>query len=237
MAKADSPTKTCGEDGCGRPLRARGLCSTHYNQQHQPNRHAKVTVPCAWCRTPCVKDKGRCDRYTNLFCSLACRDAWRRRQSDMRKLPVLFTGTVVRPEPGRPMPKQRAPRLFVAGTCARCGTAYLAEDYSGTARYCSLRCARRVNKQRYRARKKQAYVADVSPARIYERDGWRCQLCRKKVRRDKAVPHPLAPVLDHIVPLACGGTHEPANVQCAHFICNSKKSDGASYSEQLMLVG
>jgi len=136
-----------------------------------------------------------------------------------------------------PVVRQLPPRRFVAGTCCRCGSPFLAEDYTDTARYCSLRCARKVGKQRYRARKRRAYVADVSPAQIFERDRWRCKLCRRKVRRDKVVPHPLAPVLDHIVPLARGGTHEPSNVQCAHFICNSRKSDGAGYAEQLLLFG
>lgn len=49
-------------------------------------------------------------------------------------------------------------------------------------------------------------------------------MCGDKVKKNKCVPHPLAPVLDHIIPLAMGGTHEPKNVQLAHFICNSYKS-------------
>jgi 5-methylcytosine-specific restriction endonuclease McrA len=31
--------------------------------------------------------------------------------------------------------------------------------------------------------------------------------------------------LDHVVPLAKGGTHEPANTQIAHAVCNSRKND------------
>ncbi|NEA63940.1 HNH endonuclease [Streptomyces sp. SID12488] len=42
---------------------------------------------------------------------------------------------------------------------------------------------------------------------------------------DSRVPSPMAPTLDHIVPLARGGSHEPANVQAAHFLCNNKKND------------
>jgi hypothetical protein len=79
MAKADSPTKTCGESGCGRPLRARGLCATHYNQQRYTaaERHRKVKVPCAWCDKPTYKESGRTKRYANTFCTLSCRDSWR----------------------------------------------------------------------------------------------------------------------------------------------------------------
>jgi 5-methylcytosine-specific restriction endonuclease McrA len=42
---------------------------------------------------------------------------------------------------------------------------------------------------------------------------------------DSKVPDRLAPTIDHIVPLARGGTHEPSNVQSAHFICNALKGD------------
>lgn len=226
-------------DGCPRRHLARGYCSTHYNQlcQTPEQRHPKVTVECTWCKASCVKDKTRSKRYGGLFCSLDCRDSWRSMLAGTNLCPLPKWHPTHPDYVPPPPPPPPARKRWVAGYCVRCGSAYVAEDYTDTARYCSLRCARRVTKQRYRARKKDAYVADVSPARIFDRDGWRCKLCRKKVRRDKAVPHPLAPVLDHIVPLARGGTHEPANVQCAHFICNSKKSDGAGYAEQLMLIG
>lgn len=45
--RADSPTKVCTEDGCVNPLRARGLCSTHYNKAmgfHSGNRNASREV-------------------------------------------------------------------------------------------------------------------------------------------------------------------------------------------------
>lgn len=227
------PQRTCGVDGCPKPHRARGLCVTHYNRRYMPDeRHLKMVVACAWCGVECLKVATQ--RYERRFCSLHCRDTWRRRD----RLPVLYVGEVIRPKATREQPPQpRSTKRWVAGNCHRCGTAFVAEDYSGTARWCSLTCARRVSKQRRRAVKKAAFVAPVSPRRIYERDGWRCQLCRKKVRRDKVAPHPLAPVLDHIFPLAPGGTHEPSNVQCAHFLCNSIKRDVVPPAIQLMLFG
>lgn len=84
-----------------------------------------------------------------------------------------------------------------------------------------------------------AFVAPVSRVRIFERDKWKCRLCGKKVKRDAVVPHPRAPVLDHVLPLARGGTHEPANVQLACFMCNAHKRDGLYLDrpEQLALVG
>lgn len=84
--------------------------------------------------------------------------------------------------------------------------------------------------------KKLAFVEVVYRYRIFERDGWKCRLCDRKVDRDAVTPSPLAPTLDHVVPLSEGGTHEPANVQCAHFICNSRKGV-RGVAEQLALIG
>lgn len=81
----------------------------------------------------------------------------------------------------------------------------------------------RIEKRLRRAKRTDAYVAPVVRAEIYKRDGWICGICREKVNPKFVVPHPLAKTIDHIVPLAKGGTHEPKNVQLAHFICNSLK--------------
>jgi 5-methylcytosine-specific restriction endonuclease McrA len=125
----------------------------------------------------------------------------------------------------------------VSGYCACCGAPFTIIDQTKNT-FCSKRCQRRVAKDRARARKRQAFVAPVNRKRIFERDGWRCQLCHRPVVRTAVVPHPRAPVVDHVVPLARGGTHEPANVQCAHFICNSIKSDQVlGPGEQLRLIG
>lgn len=61
----------CSVDGCTKPFRARGLCSTHYNQRFQPAWHAPIRVPCVMCDT--VVERGnKSDR--RHVCSRAC---WR----------------------------------------------------------------------------------------------------------------------------------------------------------------
>lgn len=119
-------------------------------------------------------------------------------------------------------------------TCRNCGELYTTRTRrnGGTC----LACQKRLARQRRRAMKVAAFVAPVYRQRIYDRDRWRCRLCGKPVKRGAVVPHPMAPTLDHIIPLAAGGTHEPSNVQCAHFICNSIKSAGGG-GEQLLLLG
>lgn len=54
-----------------------------------------------------------------------------------------------------------------------------------------------------------------------------CGICGDPIPRAAVVPDPLAPVLDHVVPLARGGVHAIDNVQAAHFLCNSFKRDVA----------
>jgi len=137
--------------------------------------------------------------------------------------------------PWRP-PKQPRP-TFVAGTCDRCGATFVAHWSTTNAyRYCSEICGKREHGSRRRARKRGAYVADVWRNRIFVRDDWRCHICGRKVSKVKKTPHPRAATLDHLIPLAKGGTHEPANVATACFECNCIKSDGVA-NDQLMLVG
>jgi len=71
-----------------------------------------------------------------------------------------------------------------------------------------------------RARKKQAKIERFLVVEIYERDGWICQLCKKKVNKKLRYPDPLSPSLDHIVPISNGGSHTRDNVQLAHYWCN-----------------
>jgi 5-methylcytosine-specific restriction endonuclease McrA len=83
---------------------------------------------------------------------------------------------------------------------------------------------------------KDAYVADVNRLQIFKRDRLICHICGKKTDPRKSAPHPKAPTIDHIVPIAKGGTHEPANVATACFMCNATKSDRGG-GEQLALIG
>lgn len=66
----------------------------------------------------------------------------------------------------------------------------------------------------------------VNPFKVFERDGWRCQICGKPTPRSRrGTLHPNAPELDHIVPISKGGPHAYANTQCACRACNIEKGD------------
>jgi 5-methylcytosine-specific restriction endonuclease McrA len=68
------------------------------------------------------------------------------------------------------------------------------------------------------------YVSDRRA--VFDRDGWVCHLCRKKVPKDKAFPHPLSATVDHLVPVSAGGSNTLDNLQTAHFGCNRKRRTG-----------
>lgn len=125
-------------------------------------------------------------------------------------------------------------RTFVVGTCYRCGlpaTGYRALAF--TARglfYCSSRCRRRDDAAERRV------LREADRQAIYRRDKWVCQICKRPVARSQVVPHPKAPVLDHIVPRAEQGEDDPSNLRLAHFLCNSIRQHHGG-GEQLALIG
>lgn len=144
--RRDHP-EICSVAGCGKPHRARGLCSTHYNIEHVPDRH-------------------------------------RRWPSD---------------------PEQR--RRSLRRKC-----------------------------QRRRAIAHGVEAESVDRDRVGERDGWRCGICRRRVRRELLWPHPKSPSLDHIIPISQDGPHTYANCRIAHLVCNNLRSNKGG-NEQLALIG
>lgn len=216
----------CSVDGCLKPHRAKGLCATHYNRQHQPNRHRKVMVACTWCKRSCLKDAGRAERYGNLFCSLACRDRYRAWRGGALFCRAAWPGLADQPAIVLPPP---APLFGFKVTCKACGkivwrtfrTAYCADACEAVHRLTRLG---------------NRFIDPAERQRIYERDGGRCGICKELVPLDVWVPHPLAFTIDHVIPRSEGGDDEPANLRPAHFLCNSTRGDRGG-NEQLMLIG
>jgi 5-methylcytosine-specific restriction endonuclease McrA/transposase len=134
--------------------------------------------------------------------------------------------------------------------CTVCGKIFFCLD-SETRVTCSHECSceyrkikRRENDRRrsrrqkkhkhdasYRGRCKKygvRYDSSVKRDDVLKRDKYTCQICGKKCNpNDKSwgTSGPDYPTLDHIVPLAKGGAHVWANVQCACGLCNSYKRD------------
>jgi hypothetical protein len=139
-------------------------------------------------------------------------------------------------------------RISACSKCKMCGKEFMGAPSQV---YCSRDCqhkdhwetkGRLMNRSYVHARKalrRKTYVAKVEPKKIFERDNWICQLCGRKVNPKLKHPHLMSPTIDHIIPLSRGGTHEPKNVQLAHFTCNCQKNNGLykDIPEQLLLFG
>lgn len=186
---------------------------------------------CLTCGVPLVRKPGGGRKPS--YCSGTCRAA----ASNAR---ARIDG---RFEQWREVTNQRArveERELVCPVCA--GTFHAR---SASRRYCSQSCTNHAFSQRRqstpegraylkdrkrerRARIKGAAIVETFAAvEIYERDQWTCGLCAQPIDPTLAHPDLMSASLDHIVPLAKGGDHSRANVQAAHFLCNSIKGDRA----------
>lgn len=125
-------------------------------------------------------------------------------------------------------------------TCPECGTLFIPPYGRGGARYCSNECSskrnKRIGRSKRRARERNAANDNVDPIEVFNRDGWRCQMCDVKTPYKLRGTHEAnAPELDHIVPLSRGGEHSYRNTQCLCRSCNMSK--GAKVFGQMRLFG
>ena len=187
-------------------------CTIQYNESRiAKNRSRKLSYQCGACGKRFIpKAKGR-----TAYCGREC------------YFFIKTHGTYARQSVGDFKP------------CRDCGELI---PPTSTGRSSVARCAkcqgsvRRAATHRNRAMRRAATTANhVDPKYIFDRDSFRCGICGKMADQRKKVPHRLAPVIDHIIPIARGGTHESTNLQCAHFSCNNKKSAGDG--GQLRLIG
>lgn len=87
-----------------------------------------------------------------------------------------------------------------------------------------------------RALKLKAIVGEINYEWINERDGFRCQICGKKVNFKVKKPHPMSKSYDHIIPLTKHGEHCNKNLQLTHLNCNIKKNANVGNGIQQFLL-
>lgn len=110
-------------------------------------------------------------------------------------------------------------------------------------KFCSDECrdrttsvAKRVSKRTYnhmygKSWRKKARIRGVpyelvNRIKVFNRDGWRCQICRKPTPRELlGSGKPREPTLDHRIPITKDGPHTYANTQCACRGCNTWKNN------------
>lgn len=111
--------------------------------------------------------------------------------------------------------------------CPECGSHFKATSTRQV--YCSAKCSISVGRRSSKFRRKTVYVAArgraeaICFANVWDRDGGRCYICDGLCFKSFQYPHPLAPTLDHRIPISLGGEHLMSNAGIAHNICNNFK--------------
>ena len=117
--------------------------------------------------------------------------------------------------------------------CECCGELFIGDN-----KYCTQRCRNRnsehrATRMRLERAKENGYVDyTISLDKLIKRDNNICYICNRECNRldytykgNTFVAGNYYPSIDHVIPLAKGGTHEWENVKLAHRICNSLKRD------------
>lgn len=181
--------RTCSLPECVKPIRARGLCSTHYNAAHQPSRHAKKLVNCAWCGIEVLKQSGGGRKHGHT-CSNECRQYL---QTPYSKLPTDHWSLWFGKASAWPRARQPYP-VLPAINCAHCGDPFTPK--SAQAKYCSSQCTWRWHDRNNGVRSQADIMADrrdcarcgtaynhTSPQRMHCTD-----LCRDLARSERGTP-------------------------------------------------
>ena len=148
---------------------------------------------------------------------------------------------------------ERETKLDTMFACKICGKGYTPREYMldvglktySNPGYCSAECRRKkIRYIEHRSRKNRKvpenhrqraryygcdYDSSVTLAKLIKRDGLRCAICGETCDpNDHGWTNymgPKSPTIDHIVPMSKGGGHVWSNVQIAHALCNSYKSN------------
>lgn len=133
---------------------------------------------------------------------------------------------------------------FLSRECRDCGSD-LAHGEKLICQDCAQAKLRENGDSKTRRWRKTVRSEPYTLREIAHRDRYRCQIClrlgrarRAKINMRLTAPNRMAPTIDHVVPRSRGGDDTRANVQLAHFACNSWKHSGRpELSEQLALIG
>jgi 5-methylcytosine-specific restriction endonuclease McrA len=132
----------------------------------------------------------------------------------------------------RSFKNNKAKKLLIERKCKECDKPFTPEYGNKRRIFCSDECSdkfiRRGNprKNKERAGHFGVLYEYVNAFKVFDRDGWRCQICGKKTpKKNRGTYLSNAPELDHRIPISRGGDHLYSNVQCACRSCNGEKSN------------
>ena len=126
-----------------------------------------------------------------------------------------------------------AKKVLRARICKECGLSFIPEYGNKKRVFCSTKCLKKYQRRssdsqdaRHRAQRFDVDYEYINVIKVFDRDGWRCQLCGKNTpQKNRGTCYTNAPELDHRIPMSKGGGHLYSNVQCACRKCNGLKSN------------
>ena len=153
------------------------------------------------------------------YCSSECRD---------KRATHSYACTVCGVKSSRTQCSDACRAVAAAGQCESCGSEII--KYRTKRRFCADCATARKNRAdnvrgRLRRMKTKTVRVTMTPREIWERDGGRCGICRKKIDIQIKWPDRRALAIDHIVPLSKGGEDTPENLQATHAACNGRKNN------------
>lgn len=238
-AKAIYCSKTCKGRAASRKRHAEGC---------NEGERASVTACCHACGAVFTRRKRANDtRDAGRYCTRDCYNASRAViAAERQALAVIAENwmrsarqdvTVVHAEimALRRIASWRSARRATARPCRQCGRktkgrgelirVCAACKRAQVKKYRRASPARRAEKARRRAIERGANADRIDPIVVFDRHKWRCHICGCKTPRELRGSYAgNAPELDHVIPLAAGGTHTWGNVACACRACNGAKS-------------
>lgn len=190
----------CKADGCPEPFRSRdGYCARH---KALVRRNGKPEGAYEW--TP-ESDVYECQACGKKYESGS---GWNRRfcSGNCQQIWRTYKGDI--------------PSLDF--DCAMCGTHFTRDQWGD-------KHQRRDKKLCDRCRRSKHKRHHSSVGYLAKRDGTDCGICGETV--DLALRHPdlMSPSVDHIMPVALGGSNDEDNLQLSHLVCNLTKQARADY--------
>jgi 5-methylcytosine-specific restriction endonuclease McrA len=174
------------------------------DQTKQESDMTNFTLNCKWCLETFTTIY-----ETKIYCTKLCAQ----RARDLRKR--IRNGTQ------RPIHKRN---------CKGCADPFITRRKEQL--YCSQECRNwmreQVKRETARRRGESQWSAANRPtwkAKIFYKNQGQCQLCNSPIDLRLKSPDPMSFSIDHIVPVSLGGTHEQANLQAAHLVCNSRRGN------------
>ena len=113
--------------------------------------------------------------------------------------------------------------------CPECRVEFVNEYGNKRNKYCGDKCStrhrRRIKNGVRRAIKRGVKWERIDPFKIFDRDGWKCQMCGRPCPFEKrGTCEPDAPETDHVKAMCFGGPHVERNIWTSCRSCNMRKA-------------